>query len=183
MHRREFLDRSAGAAVVGAFGATLADLHAAGEFAASAPIEQEYEFLKLDQVSLLDAVTAQIVPTDDTPGAREAHVVRFIDHSLATFLKPRRATVIVALGELQTFATKWKGGNIPFEKRINGDQVSILQDFERAKPQLFGVLRNFTMMGMFCHPQHGGNAGKIGWKMIGYQDQYSWAPPFGYYDR
>ena len=39
------------------------------------------------------------------------------------------------------------------------------------------------MLGMFSHPVHGGNYQKIGWKLIGYVDQYSWAPPFGYYDR
>ena len=40
-----------------------------------------------------------------------------------------------------------------------------------------------TMTGMFAHPEHGGNFGKIGWKLIGYEDRYSWVPPFGYYDR
>jgi len=39
------------------------------------------------------------------------------------------------------------------------------------------------MLGMFSHPEHGGNYQKIGWQLIGYRDQYSWAPPFGYYDR
>ena len=39
------------------------------------------------------------------------------------------------------------------------------------------------MLGMFSHPEHGGNYNKIGWKLIGYVDQYSWSSPFGYYDR
>ena len=183
MRRREFVEQVAGSSVAGVFGATLADLEAAGRFAAAIPVEQPYEFLTVDQVRLLDAVTAQIVPTDDTPGAREAHVVRFIDHALATFFAPRRANLVLAMTELVTFTKAWRPGNAPFEQCIVGDQVSILQDFERAKPVPFRVFRNLTMAGMFSHPEHGGNFGRVGWQMIGYKDQYSWAPPFGFYDR
>jgi hypothetical protein len=39
------------------------------------------------------------------------------------------------------------------------------------------------MLGMFIDPIHGGNFNKVGWKMIGFEDRYSWTPPFGYYDR
>jgi gluconate 2-dehydrogenase gamma chain len=183
MKRRDFLERSAGGAMVGFLGATLADLRAAGEFAAAAAPERPYEFLTPDQVTLLDAITAQIVPTDDTPGAREAHVVRFIDHALATFLQPRRANLLLALSTFEAFAAKWKDDGTPFHKRTDADQVSLLKDFEKAKPEQFAVFRNMTMAGMFSQPQHGGNTGRIGWKMIGYEDRYSWAPPFGYYDR
>jgi gluconate 2-dehydrogenase gamma chain len=183
MQRREFVEQLAGTTALGVFGATLLDLEAAGNFAAVASAEQSYEFLKPEQVRLLDAVTAQIVPTDDTPGAREAHVVRFIDRALATFWQSRRPMFATATTQLETFATAWKAGNTPFVDRITGDQVSILQDFERAKPDLFRVLRNMTMAGMFSHPEHGGNFGRVGWKMIGYEPQYSWVPPFGYYDR
>jgi len=63
------------------------------------------------------------------------------------------------------------------------EQISCLQDLERIKPDVFGPLRGLTMLGMFTHPEHGGNFNKIGWRLIGYVDQYSWAPPFGYYDR
>ena len=183
VRRREFAQHLVGTSLVGFFGVSLADLEAAGAFAAAAPVEQAYEFFKPDQVRLLDAVTAHIVPTDDTPGAREAHVVRFVDHALATFLKSRRPNVLTALTTFDAFARQWRTGNLPFEQRITGDQVSILQDFQREKPQQFGVFRNLTMAGMFSHPEHGGNFGRVGWKLIGYQPQYSWAPPFGYYDR
>jgi hypothetical protein len=39
------------------------------------------------QAGEIEAMTAQIIPTDDTPGAREAHCVYFIDRALATFAK------------------------------------------------------------------------------------------------
>ena len=63
---------------------------------------------------------------------------------------------------------------------LTEEQRQHLFSFE---PDVFGPLRNLTMTGMFSHPEHGGNYQKIGWRLIGYADQYSWAPPFGYYDR
>jgi gluconate 2-dehydrogenase gamma chain len=32
----------------------------------------------------------------------------------------------------------------------------------------FQLLRTHTIEGMFCDPLHGGNAGLIGWQLIGY---------------
>ena len=30
---------------------------------------------------------------------------------------------------------------------------------------------------------YGGNYDKVGWKLIGFQDDFYFKPPFGYYDR
>jgi Gluconate 2-dehydrogenase subunit 3 len=54
---------------------------AAGQAGAGAKLS----FLTAAEAADIDAVTAQIVPTDDSPGAREAGVVYFIDRALATF--------------------------------------------------------------------------------------------------
>ncbi len=45
-------------------------------------------------------MAAQIIPTDDTPGAREARVVNFIDRALTTFEKGRQADYRTGLDEL-----------------------------------------------------------------------------------
>lgn len=182
MQRRAFLESITGTAVAGAFGASLADLRRAGDYAASISPQQPYEFFTAGQARLLDAASAQIVPTDDTPGAREAHVVRFADHALATFLKERRGNVTNALKELDKFA-RAHTGRVAFEDRPSRDQIAVLTAFEKKHDQSFNVLRNVTMAGMFSHPEHGGNFNRVGWKLIGYEDRYSWAPPFGFYDR
>jgi gluconate 2-dehydrogenase gamma chain len=178
MQRRAFLESMA----VGAFGASLADLRRAGEFAASAGAQQPYEFLNAEQVRILDAASALIVPTDDTPGAREANVVRFVDHALATFLAERRTAVTNALKSLNDFSTIEKD-NKPFADRAADDQLRVLKAFEKKNPGSFNVLRNMTMAGMFSSPEHGGNYNRVGWKLIGYEDRYSWTAPFGAYDR
>lgn len=182
MERREFLENAAGGVMVGFFGASLADLRRAGEYAASIGAQAPLEFFTADQARLLDAASAQIIPTDDTPGAREAHVVRFADHACATFLKDRAQALTLALRELDEFS-RAADGKLPFEQRPNADQLAVLQDFEKKKGNSFNVLRNVTMTGMFSHPEHGGNFNRVGWKLIGYEDRYSWTAPFGYYDR
>jgi gluconate 2-dehydrogenase gamma chain len=182
MERREFLENMAGTAMVGFFGASLTDMRRAGAYAASVAAQEPYEFLTADQARLFDAVSAQIVPTDDTPGAREAHVVRFVDHALATFLKGRRGTITGALADLDKFSRAAKG-KLAFDNRSAADQTAVLLEFEKKKNQSFNVLRGATMAGMFSHPEHGGNFNRIGWKLIGYEDRYSWAAPFGFYDR
>ena len=178
MHRRAFLESMA----VGAFGASLADLRRAGEFAASAGPQQPYEFLNAEQARILDAASALIVPTDDTPGAREAHVVRFADHALATFLAERRTAVTNALSQLNDYA-RFEKGNTAFADRPPADQLRVLKGFEKKHPAPFNVLRNMTMAGMFSSPEHGGNFNRVGWQLIGYEDRYSWTAPFGAYDR
>ena len=40
-----------------------------------------------------------------------------------------------------------------------------------------------VLAGMLAFPEYGGNYNKIGWKWIGFDDRFSWAAPFGWYDR
>lgn len=183
MERRTFVE-AISAALASAWSAGRSSaLTTASAYASSVPESAPYEFLTKDQAQLLDVVTAHIVPTDDTPGAREAHVVRFIDHSLATFFAEHQKEFTSTLGKFVEFTAHFRPDNTPFLELSADEQVAALRDLERLDRETFGLLREVTMLGMFSHPEHGGNYRKIGWKLIGYEDQYSWAPPFGYYDR
>jgi gluconate 2-dehydrogenase gamma chain len=51
--------------------------------AAAAATPPHLEFFSPAQASEVEAMAAQIIPTDDTPGAREAHVIYFIDRALS----------------------------------------------------------------------------------------------------
>jgi hypothetical protein len=183
MQRREFVEAIA-ASLASALSATrLAQLSAVPAFAATVPNTAPYEFLSASQARLLDVVTAHIVPTDSTPGAREARVVRFIDHAFATFFTEYRKDFTDTMTAFDAFAARFRPDGTPFLALSHSEQIALLRDLERIEPDVFGPIRNLTMLGMFSHPEHGGNYQKIGWKLIGYVDQYSWAPPFGYYDR
>jgi hypothetical protein len=37
-------------------------------------------------------------------------------------------------------------------------------------------------MGYLSRPEYGGNHNQAGWKLIGFQDEMTFDPPFGYYD-
>jgi hypothetical protein len=49
--------------------------------------------------------------------------------------------------------------------------------------QFFELVRTMTILGMFSNPEYGGNYNKIGWKLIGFEDQFFFQAPFGSYDR
>src|SRR4029077_9544022 len=52
--------------------------------AAKAAAPPKFEFFSANEGAEVEAITARIIPSDDTPGAREAGVVYFIDRGLAT---------------------------------------------------------------------------------------------------
>jgi len=184
MERRDFVERMAAA-----LASTLGTLRwaeataAAGVFVTTAPENAALESLTSDQARLLDVITAHIVPTDETPGAREARVVRFIDHAFATIFKDSKKDFTATLDAFAEFSAHYRPDGVPFLDLSHNEQIVALRELERTRPEIFGPLRSLTMLGMFSHPEHGGNYQKIGWQLIGYRDQYSWAPPFGYYDR
>ncbi len=181
--RRDFVFGLAGAAA-GAWLATHAsELRAIAAYAASVAPEEPYEFFTPDQAREFDAISAQIVPTDETPGAREAHVVRFVDRYVATVAKDWQPGFQDAFKRLGDAVAEKTPGNRSFAALSDAEQIAFLTAFEKANPASFDRFRYLTMLGMFSDPVHGGNFNKVGWKLIGFEDRYSWAPPFGYYDR
>jgi gluconate 2-dehydrogenase gamma chain len=181
--RRDFIASIAGASAATWVSASWSDLHAAGSYAATAALQERWQVLTPDQVRELDAVTAQLVPTDDTPGAREAHVVRFVDRSLATWAQKEKPAFAAAMKKLDQLVASHFPGATSFAALGDAEQITVLKDWEATDRQTFGWVHGATISGMFCNPEYGGNYNKTGWKLLGFKDQFSWAPPFGYYDR
>ena len=180
--RRDFIFGLAGAAFAGLASACGA-LRAVAEYAASVPPEQAFEFFTPEQAREFDSISAQIVPTDDTPGAREANAVRFVDRYLATIARdaqPRFLTDLQRLGDAVAARTR---STRSFTSLSDADQIACLTAFEQSDRGAFDRFRSATMLGMLSDPVHGGNSNKVGWTLIGFDDRHSWAPPFGYYDR
>ena len=133
-----------------------------------------------DQASEIEAMTAQIIPADETPGAREAHCVYFIDRALATFLKNNQPTYVQGLQDLQAKTKQIYPDAQKFSSLTSEQQIRVLTEIE--KTPFFNMVRTHTVIGFFARPEHGGNAEKIGWKLIGYDDSLNHKAPFGYYD-
>ena len=139
-----------------------------------------YRFFRAQQAAEFDAFSAQIIPTDDTPGAREANVVHFTDYVLSTIDRDQQAPVKDAFKALQEQVAKTVPGAVSFAVLTPALQIEVMKAMENTPA--FGILRGFTLTGFFCDPAMGGNKDKVGWKLIGFEDQFLYKPPFGYYD-
>jgi gluconate 2-dehydrogenase gamma chain len=183
--RRTFLAGVGGSIAAVWLAAERGDLLAAGAHAARAGRENPrppFQFLSADQAADLEAMSAQIIPTDQTPGAREAHVVYFMDQALATYAKQRREPVTKGLVELRARTAKMFRAK-SFASLSGAQQIALLTGLEKEKSLFFEEIRAATIAGMFANPEYGGNTNKVGWKLIGFDDRFSWGPPFGWYDR
>jgi len=143
--------------------------------------DSRLQVLAPDAAREIETLAARILPADDTPGAREAGVIYFIDRALATFDQDKRAAYRKGLGQVQAERRKL----FPASSSITGltadQQDQLLRAIE--KTVFFNQLRTHTILGFFGHPSYGGNRGLVGWKLIGFEDRASFEPPFGFYDR
>lgn len=139
------------------------------------------EFFTPEQAKEIEAIAAQIIPTDDTPGAREAHAIFFIDRALTTFDKDKQAEYTKGLKALQVKTKKMFPKAASFSALTSEQQIALLKKIE--KTSFFNLVRSHTVIGCFCDPEYGGNFNGTGWKLIGFEDRFNYKPPFGYYDR
>lgn len=135
-----------------------------------------FTFFTREQAADVDAMAAQIYPSDSTPGAKEAQVIYFIDLALVTFAQDKQEAYTKGLAELGTKTGGKRFGSLP-----SAEQIALLTSIE--KTPFFKTVRDHTIMGMFAAPQHGGNYKKIGWTQIGFDDSLNFRAPFGAYDK
>lgn len=153
----------------------------AAQTAAQSAGDAKISFLTAAEAADVEAVAAQIIPTDDSPGAREAGVVYFIDRALATFFSQLAGDYRAQLTAFQT-AFRTEHPAVPsFASLPSKEQVEYLRGVDQTP--FFTTTRLLTLLGMFSLPAYGGNRDGVGWKLIGFQDAHFFRPPFGYYDR
>jgi len=158
----------------------------------------EFEFFTPHQAAEIDALTASIIPTDETPGAREAGVVYFIDRALKTFASSDRQLYADGIAELRAL-TRAMFPNVekfsaatPHEQQeivraLDKGSLSIYRPF-RPQPQVrdfFETLRQHAILGFLIDPGSDlrGNRGGVGWQTINREPDHMFQPPFGYYDK
>jgi gluconate 2-dehydrogenase gamma chain len=138
-------------------------------------------FLSAAEAADVEAVAAQIVPTDDSPGAREAGAVYFIDRALATFFAQLAVDYRAQLAAFQTAYRERYPDARSFASLTTAQQIEYLHGIDQTP--FFNTTRLLTLLGMFSLPAYGGNRDGVGWKLIGFKDEHVFHPPFGYYDR
>ena len=181
--RREFLLTSlsgVGAAWAVANYAGIEDAYAFVQQSAKAGTPATFAFFSPAQAADVEAMASQIIPTDATPGAREARVIVFIDRILNTFEKDAQGDYAKGLTALAAQTKQLFPAATTFSALSSEQQIKVLTAME--KTPFFNLVRTHTITGFFAAPVHGGNANKAGWTLVRYNDSLNHKPPFGYYD-
>jgi gluconate 2-dehydrogenase gamma chain len=176
--RRHFLKLSA--TTLGGLLVYTLDHKAARVHAQTSSIKVPLGFFTADEALTIAAAAARIFPADESsPGANEAGVVIYIDRQLASAYGRDHYRYTQSPFEPGVPEQGYQGKETPREiyraglKKLGSfhqlppaDQDARLKQIENTV--FFSLLRAHTIEGMFCDPMHGGNAGMIGWQMIGF---------------
>ena len=179
--RRLWLSQCAGiAALVDISGADIAAAQQHAHEAALSSTPPSFQALDPATAAEIDAITSQIVPTTDGPGAHEAGVIYFIDRALSTFDADLRESYRSGMASVQQKRQEMFPDSASIAALSSAQHIQLLHAIEAT--DFFELLRTHTMYGFLGNPSYGGNRDRIGWKLIGFEDRMAFQPPFGYYD-
>ena len=179
--RRDFLHQAGAAAGAALIGVGLSQfLTACREAGQARSVSASFKTLSPDEAVEIDAVAACIVPTTDTPGAREAGAIYFIDNVLGNGRSDLLEPVRAGLADLQVRSQTAARPADRFSELDEQTRIAVLTGIE--KTYFFDKIRLLTLAGMFADPSYGGNRDRIGWELIGFDGHFGTQPPFGWYD-
>ncbi len=136
------------------------------------PRPYQRKFLTSNEAATVEAVTARIIPSDQSPGAKQARVVDFIDYLLSTAYatqQPAYRNGVRRLNELsqsrfkRTFAGLTEAEQDSLLTQMEGGEIHEWKD----AAGFFAMIRGHTIEGMFADPKYHGNAGGVGWRLLG----------------
>jgi gluconate 2-dehydrogenase gamma chain len=177
LSRSELLKRA------GVLGAAVAVPSALAPNAALAEAElselRRMKALSPGDAATISAVCERLIPSDATgPGAKEANVVRYIDRALAGDLSAFRPAYTAAVISIDSYSQSKYGAAFAALPADKQDAVLTDMDLNRTTAQVpsvaflpnakavFEMIRTHAVQGMFGDPEHGGNAGFAGWKLV-----------------
>jgi gluconate 2-dehydrogenase gamma chain len=173
VNRREWLATSLGVAILPEI---LEAQHHAKEAVKSG---KQPEFFDAQAASDVESLTAEIVPTTATPGAKEAGVVHFIDRALITFDKENQPAYRQGLVEVNAKRAQMFPGSASCAALTSDQRIALLKSIESTP--FFRLLRTHTMFGFLADPVYGGNPAG-GYQTLGFKPAHIYKPPFGWYD-
>ena len=137
------------------------------------------QLLGSEEAEEFAAIADRIIPPDDSPGAREAGVVHFMDTVLGDQRERELQILRDGLQQLQN-RTNAEFQAESFSELSAEQQDQLLREIENT--EFFATIRYLTVAGMFALPEYGGNRNGVGFELIGFEPRVTWQPPFGYYD-
>ncbi len=129
------------------------------------------------------AAVERIVPSGETPGAREAGTAGYVLTRAAAW--PSSLSLYRLLAVRLADAAAAVDPTTPFGELPSTSQDAILSALERDGDPGFRRIVVDTMEGFYGDPSHGGNAGAVSWGNIGFPGPTGGAgyePPLGWYD-
>ncbi len=128
------------------------------------PATYKLQFFSAEEYALVERLTDLIIPSDETPGAREAGVAEFVDHMIAHD-RNQQYKYRTGLTWLNAHAERTLGQ--PFLKLSQEQQISLLEPLaykakyrpgEEDGREFFRAIREMTAMGFY--------SSEIGYKEI-----------------
>ena len=136
----------------------------------------EANFFSVKEIKLVEAISEQIIPTDNWLGGKDAGVVNFIDLQLIGPYRRFQQDYRKGLTALQnTCENKFQS---KFENLSWDKQTDVLKKMEAGNlggdvwskgfnKYFFELLRSHCLQGYYGSPRHGGNKNFVSYKMIG----------------
>lgn len=138
--------------------------------------EARFAVLAAAEAREFEAIAGRIIPTTDTPGAREAGVIHFMDKAFASLMREELAPARRGLGILQTGLGGQRFSELGEERQ--DAELAAIDDTD-----FFRLMRTMTIYGFFGMSQYGGNRNNAGLRLLGVDEpRHAWQAPFGYYD-
>jgi gluconate 2-dehydrogenase gamma chain len=135
-----------------------------------------WRFFTDAEATLVEAIAEQIIPADQDAGARDAHVVDYIDRQLASVFQEHQETYRNGIAGVQQTSNimfegdfeslQWSQQTEVLKRLENGEAAGSI--WETVSPRsFFGLIRDHTMQGFYGSPRHGGNREFVSFRMIG----------------
>lgn len=177
--RRDFLARSASALGGAWLAAALPSIAALSACAHDAAQRGDaFTTLTDGEAEAMAAFSANILPSDELPGATDAGAVYFVDAALGSLFVPFRDLVKQGLADLDARASG--SGASSFAALAPAQQITVMKQVEDTP--FFATARMLTMMGVLSDPTYGGNRDHVGYELVRRELGMAWQPPFGHYD-
>ena len=168
--------------------------------AAASPHPAKFEFFTPEEAAEVEAIASRIIPSDETPGAKEAGVVYFIDRALVTFASDSQKAYREGLPELHAILAEKFPAARKFSAATAEQQDAVLEELSKASPTtrarrgnraapnsqpFFETVRYHAIAGFLIDPDSDrrGNKDGVGWKVIGRDPGHVFQSPFGDLDK
>ncbi|HYM75290.1 MAG TPA: gluconate 2-dehydrogenase subunit 3 family protein [Candidatus Dormibacteraeota bacterium] len=163
LNRRAFLQAAVAAAA------------AAGTGVACTRNRTPWRFFTIDEARALAAISDQIIPPDQDPGASWAGVVNYIDRQLCGPFQSLQKMYRQGLAGVDQSSSLTHGK--AFADLDSTQQIELLHLLENGRApgstwqqvssrEFFEYVVDHTMQGYYGDPRHGGNREGVSWKML-----------------